>query len=55
MFRIFLALKSLLNRWFSCFLIILTLSASISLFFTVTRIQESVRNGFQNTVSGLIV
>ncbi len=53
MFRIFLALKSLLNRWFSCFLIILTLSASISLFFTVTRIQESVKNGFQNTVSGV--
>jgi len=53
MFRIFLAFQSLLNRWFSCLLIILTLSASISLFFTVTRIQESVKNGFQNTVSGV--
>ena len=53
MFRIFLAFQSLINRWFSCLLIILTLSASISLFFTVTRIQEAVKDGFQNTVSGV--
>jgi len=53
MFRITLAFQSILNRWLSCLLIILTLSASISLFFTVTRIQESVRVGFQNTVSGV--
>jgi len=53
MFRITLAFQSIMNRWLSCFLIVLTLSASISLFFTVTRIQESVKTGFQNTVSGV--
>ena len=53
MFKIYLAFQSIMNRWFSSLLIILTLSASISLFFTVTRIQESVKNSFQNTVSGV--
>ena len=53
MIRANLVIKSIVNRWLSCFLIILTLSSSISLFFIVTRIQESVKTSFQNTVSGV--
>ena len=53
MIRANLVIKSILNRWLSCFLIILTLSSSISLFFIVTRIQDSVKTSFQNTVSGV--
>tara|TARA_B100001013_G_scaffold5234_1_gene3374 strand:- start:881 stop:2203 length:1323 start_codon:yes stop_codon:yes gene_type:complete len=53
MIRATLVIKSIVNRWLSCFLIILTLSSSISLFFIVTRIQESVKTSFQNTVSGV--
>ena len=53
MIKFTLAFQSLLNRWLSCLLIILTLSFSISLFFTVSRIQESVKSSFQNTVSGV--
>ncbi|MDG2000255.1 MAG: FtsX-like permease family protein [Alphaproteobacteria bacterium] len=53
MIKFTLLFQSLLNRWLSCLLIILTLSFSISLFFTVSRIQESVRSSFQNTVSGV--
>ena len=53
MIKFTLVFQSLLNRWLSCLLIILTLSFSISLFFTVSRIQESVRASFQNTVSGV--
>ena len=53
MIRANLVIKSIVNRWLSCFLIILTLSSSISLFFIVTRIQDSVKTSFQNTVSGV--
>ncbi len=53
MIKFTLAFQSLLNRWLSCLLIILTLSFSISLFFTVSRIQESVKSSFQNTISGV--
>jgi len=53
MIKFTLVFQSLLNRWLSCLLIILTLSFSISLFFTVSRIQESVKSSFQNTVSGV--
>ena len=53
MIKFTLVIQSLLNRWLSCLLIILTLAFSISLFFTVSRIQESVRSSFQNTISGV--
>ena len=53
MIKFTLVFQSLLNRWLSCLLIILTLAFSISLFFTVSRIQESVKSSFQNTVSGV--
>jgi len=53
MIKFSLVFQSLLNRWLSCLLIILTLAFSISLFFTVSRIQESVKSSFQNTVSGV--
>ena len=53
MIKFTLVIQSLLNRWLSCLLIILTLAFSISLFFTVSRIQESVKSSFQNTVSGV--
>ena len=53
MIKFTLVFQSLLNRWLSCLLIILTLAFSISLFFTVSRIQESVRSSFQNTISGV--
>ena len=48
-----LVLQSLFNRWLSCLLIILTLALSISLYFTVSRIQESVKASFKRTVSGV--
>ena len=53
MIKFSLVFQSLLNRWLSCLLIILTLAFSISLFFTVSRIQETVKSSFQNTVSGV--
>ena len=53
MIKFNLVFQSLLNRWLSCFLIILTLAFSISLFFTVSRVQETVKSSFQNTVSGV--
>ena len=53
MIKLSLVFQSLLNRWLSCLLIILTLAFSISLFFTVSRIQETVKSSFQNTVSGV--
>jgi putative ABC transport system permease protein len=53
MIKFTLVFQSLLNRWLSCLLIILTLAFSISLFFTVSRIQESVKSSFQNTISGV--
>ena len=53
MIKFTLVFQSLLNRLLSCLLIILTLAFSISLFFTVSRIQESVRSSFQNTISGV--
>ena len=53
MIKFTLVFQSLLNRWLSCLLIILTLACSISLYFTVSRIQESVKSSFKNTVSGV--
>ena len=53
MIKATLLIQSIFNRWLSCLLIILTLSSSISLFFIVTRIQESVKTSFQNTVAGV--
>ena len=53
MIKFTLVFQSLLNRWLSCLLIIITLAFSISLFFTVSRIQETVKSSFQNTVSGV--
>ena len=53
MIKFNLVFQSLLNRWLSCLLIILTLAFSISLFFTVSRVQETVKSSFQNTVSGV--
>ena len=53
MIKFTLVFQSLLNRWLSCLLIILTLAFSISLYFTVSRIQESVKASFKSTVSGV--
>ena len=53
MIKFTLVLQSLFNRWLSCLLIILTLALSISLYFTVSRIQESVKASFKSTVSGV--
>ena len=49
---LFLALKSLRNRWFSAFLCVLTIGLSTALLLAVEHIRASARSSFQSTVSG---
>ena len=49
---LFLALKSLRNRWFSAFLCVLTIGLSSALLLAVEHIRASARSSFQSTVSG---
>ncbi len=49
---LFLALKSLRNRWFSAFLCVLTIGLSSALLLGVEHIRASARSSFQSTVSG---